>query len=824
MKSGLRFMATLCQPAPTPLGTTRRSRFGLFSKKKSAAAVSAAPVPPPVVNVEDEVVKRQREERERLEDLKKIEGWKKEEEKKRVRRQKSTDVDQELRQHLRDEGMAFLAFSDFDATEKKMEEEAGRKVVVTEERKDDFQLPLFMQKRPETQEVVEVPKPVEVETPVRVPSLVKVRDFAVEKAPEVVEVVPLKEKEAKRQPSKKSLKKEETAIEKPEKKRSFFRTLSRKKKSGVPAASESAPSVPTIPATPPPARTPSEVTAPTTSVASTDAPPMPPVEAPVNILHESSPNPNPSTHNAFSNPATIPRRSSPLASSTVLSSEAPSENQPVGSPDTADDVLEKPRDSGKCMEQDQNLQAEDRSKPTEAPSDKAPERHIRSDSREMARMQLEGAHLSPQQRRPARNGPPPNQRSGPNGQPGRPPHLQPHPDMRRRSSGPPQQNGGPPPGHPHQRRSMTRGSQTPRHSGSARTSDEMLLPTPPNSVFRHGQRLGNPQRNSMNRGSPRDSPRHPRSAKTSDDEMMLQNRRPSRGPQQVPGERNPNTPTISVSCPPVQSADSSDSRDDSPDEQAEPTSFTIPPPIMLPPSCVYTTEIKDSQRDCETNHRQTIVSSNLHHRIQCMVCACNTSAERHLCTYCALRFCSRCKTEFTTGKSVDQIRTLATAEDWLSETASLDSGRDSEGNVPWEIACALEEPALRSRGGPRIGNPPPPRRSVSYGRRLTPPEFHARSNGPKNGAPPPHRSRPRPRQGKQAELSDSVPLFEGGGPYPGAANSGRRGAKKHALPANDSASASDSDREAIRKLAGMGMGIRDAHPGAMGRMGTEFVV
>ncbi|KAF8246837.1 hypothetical protein K440DRAFT_630405 [Wilcoxina mikolae CBS 423.85] len=158
-----------------------------------------------------------------------------------------------------------------------------------------------------------------------------------------------------------------------------------------------------------------------------------------------------------------------------------------------------------------------------------------------------------------------------------------------------------------------------------------------------------------------------------------------------------------------------DEEEDSLEES--PRSFNLPIPVMLPPE-EYKVVPNELQRTCPVSHRSTVMSSNIHHRICCMVCQSDSSAERWLCTYCALRFCSRCKAEFATGNTLEQIIEKAVSEDWRSQSSSPSSPVRGapERNIPWELACVMESggrlqgPRLRS---PPNGRGPPPQRQIS---------------------------------------------------------------------------------------------------------------
>jgi hypothetical protein len=152
-----------------------------------------------------------------------------------------------------------------------------------------------------------------------------------------------------------------------------------------------------------------------------------------------------------------------------------------------------------------------------------------------------------------------------------------------------------------------------------------------------------------------------------------------------------------------------DEEDSSLDESQ---SSNLPVPVMLPPD-EYKVVPNQLQRTCIMSHRSTVMSSNVHHRICCMVCQTDSSAERWLCTYCALRFCSRCKAEFTMGNTVGQIMEKAASEDWRSQSSSPPSPVRGapEKNIPWELACVMEAGGrLQLRSPPR---PPPQSRRVS---------------------------------------------------------------------------------------------------------------
>lgn len=147
--------------------------------------------------------------------------------------------------------------------------------------------------------------------------------------------------------------------------------------------------------------------------------------------------------------------------------------------------------------------------------------------------------------------------------------------------------------------------------------------------------------------------------------------------------------------PPV---DDSKNRSDSSLEASpeSPHTYSLPVPVMLPPGA-YETSPNELQRNCPQAHCWTVGSPNVHHRICCMVCRLDSADERWLCSYCALRFCSRCKSEFAHDQTLDQIVAKAEAEDWKAQQQSSSSSSSSpvapsapERNIPWELACVME--------------------------------------------------------------------------------------------------------------------------------------
>ncbi|TGZ81807.1 hypothetical protein EX30DRAFT_233545 [Ascodesmis nigricans] len=138
----------------------------------------------------------------------------------------------------------------------------------------------------------------------------------------------------------------------------------------------------------------------------------------------------------------------------------------------------------------------------------------------------------------------------------------------------------------------------------------------------------------------------------------------------------------------------------------------LPVPVMLPPERSYTPAISEVHTNCADSHRFTVHCANVHHRIACMVCRTDSSSERFLCSYCALRFCGRCKAEFSKDMSIEQIRKKAVEEDWASQAPS-NLSIVAPVNKAWEMACNLDgnrsHPRIRQPGSAKFRGPPPPR-------------------------------------------------------------------------------------------------------------------
>lgn len=185
--------------------------------------------------------------------------------------------------------------------------------------------------------------------------------------------------------------------------------------------------------------------------------------------------------------------------------------------------------------------------------------------------------------------------------------------------------------------------------------------------------------------------------------------------------------------------------DSSPETSPEsPRTFSLPVPVMLPPDD-YKTSPNELQRNCPQSHCWTVVSANVHHRICCMVCQLDSADERWLCSYCALRFCSRCKSEFSHGQTFDQIVAKAEAEDWKAQQQQQQPSSSSsspargapERNIPWELACVMEAGG-RLHGPaavPRSSPPPWPR---DYRRPPPPPSSRNRRGSPPGEQPYPY--------------------------------------------------------------------------------------
>ncbi|KAI5810672.1 hypothetical protein BZA77DRAFT_360749 [Pyronema omphalodes] len=144
-------------------------------------------------------------------------------------------------------------------------------------------------------------------------------------------------------------------------------------------------------------------------------------------------------------------------------------------------------------------------------------------------------------------------------------------------------------------------------------------------------------------------------------------------------------------------------------EGSSEASFKLPIPIMPSPNVEYKFAPNDLQRACEINHRTTQVTPNVHHSIICMVCQSDSPDRRFMCTYCALRFCTRCKTEFSLGSKIEDIMDKAESKEWKSQSSGPPTPtREAPArNIPWELACIME--AGGRLMGPRIRAPPPGR-------------------------------------------------------------------------------------------------------------------
>jgi hypothetical protein len=170
---------------------------------------------------------------------------------------------------------------------------------------------------------------------------------------------------------------------------------------------------------------------------------------------------------------------------------------------------------------------------------------------------------------------------------------------------------------------------------------------------------------------------------------------------------------------------------------------------MVPPT-EYESTLNDIQRSCGISHKQSVLSSNFHHRIMCMVCLTDASTERWTCSYCAVRFCTRCKSEFIAGKTLEQVLEVAESEDWRSQSLPPSPARGSpERNLPWELASIIEGGG-RLRGPPQLRAPPAGRKG-----RLPPPQPRRSPND-------------NPRSGKSSPISleERVPRIQSQPPSP----------------------------------------------------------
>jgi hypothetical protein len=193
--------------------------------------------------------------------------------------------------------------------------------------------------------------------------------------------------------------------------------------------------------------------------------------------------------------------------------------------------------------------------------------------------------------------------------------------------------------------------------------------------------------------------------------------------------------------PEIQVLTSDDEKRLSDSSNDERRSFTLPVPIMGSPTG-YSSTLNDLQLTCATAHKQAVISSNIHHRIVCMVCQTDAPSERWSCSYCALRFCSRCKNEFSSGKCFEQVLERAEAEDWRSQPPLPPTAvRSPEKNFSWEMACRMEVVG-------RLGLRPPPR-----GRR--PPQPQVQRQSPVSGKSSPDQPST-PTQLKQTSRSSST--------------------------------------------------------------------
>lgn len=145
-----------------------------------------------------------------------------------------------------------------------------------------------------------------------------------------------------------------------------------------------------------------------------------------------------------------------------------------------------------------------------------------------------------------------------------------------------------------------------------------------------------------------------------------------------------------------------------------PRAFSLPIPVMLPPSS-YSATPNSIQLSCVTDHRHSVLCTNMHHRIMCMVCKSDAPSVRWTCSYCALRFCSKCKSEYLAGRSFEDIIVRIESEEWQSQSAPASPVGQMGRNIHWELACVFE-------AGGRLGVPPHGRRPPQPGyRRRSPP-------------------------------------------------------------------------------------------------------
>jgi len=211
------------------------------------------------------------------------------------------------------------------------------------------------------------------------------------------------------------------------------------------------------------------------------------------------------------------------------------------------------------------------------------------------------------------------------------------------------------------------------------------------------------ERRQSRRRPPPEQMRRPTSGPSPDQPHAPRRSRPENRPP-TNAESEAQTPAMSDE----ERRQSDTSADDSPRR-------SLPTPVMLPPTN-YMSTLSRLQLSCEISHRQTVVSPNLHHRIVCMVCQTDAPSERWSCSYCALRFCSMCRSEFAAGATFEQVLEKAAAEKWQSRPAT--TAASPKGNIPWDIACILE--AGGRMGGHGVRPPPPGRRPPPPMRRHSP--------------------------------------------------------------------------------------------------------
>lgn len=118
------------------------------------------------------------------------------------------------------------------------------------------------------------------------------------------------------------------------------------------------------------------------------------------------------------------------------------------------------------------------------------------------------------------------------------------------------------------------------------------------------------------------------------------------------------------------------------------STFDLSLPMPAPPEGTYTVRVLPEQKTCMTGHRNCIRSANVHHRIKCMTCLTNAANERWMCSFCSLRICSRCRTEFAAGKTFDQVLQKAAAEGWKMQPGANPSRPTDSG--AWETANRIE--------------------------------------------------------------------------------------------------------------------------------------